>query len=169
MTRHGYFLPSEEYKPAILIEQAKLAEQVGFEALWISDHFHPWLDAQGQSSFVWSVIGAISQVTSLPINNVARPSREAPGGERGNDAWEIMPDYGSCDATAGDGRISVPGERMPGTARHGAPAARRPHAGDAGAVNYAVTACFWSLLVTWMLRGLAASRTGMVRVRTPAA
>jgi G6PDH family F420-dependent oxidoreductase len=39
----------------------------GFEALWISDHFHPWLDEQGNSSFVWSVIGAISQVTTLPI------------------------------------------------------------------------------------------------------
>lgn len=44
-----------------------MAEQAGFEALWISDHFHPWLDEQGQSSFVWAVIGAISQVTSLPI------------------------------------------------------------------------------------------------------
>src|SRR6266550_2592802 len=44
-----------------------MAEQAGFEALWISDHFHPWLDEQGQSGFVWSLIGAISQVTSLPI------------------------------------------------------------------------------------------------------
>jgi G6PDH family F420-dependent oxidoreductase len=67
MTRLGYFLSSEEYDPASLIRQAKLAEQAGFEALWISDHFHPWLDEQGQSSFVWSVIGAISQVTDLPI------------------------------------------------------------------------------------------------------
>jgi hypothetical protein len=39
----------------------------GFDALWISDHFHPWLDEPGQSGSVWSVIGAISQVTSLPI------------------------------------------------------------------------------------------------------
>jgi alkanesulfonate monooxygenase SsuD/methylene tetrahydromethanopterin reductase-like flavin-dependent oxidoreductase (luciferase family) len=44
-----------------------MAERAGFDALWISDHYHPWLDAQGESSFVWSVIGAISQVTSLPI------------------------------------------------------------------------------------------------------
>jgi G6PDH family F420-dependent oxidoreductase len=44
-----------------------MAEQAGFEALWISDHFHPWLDEQGQSSFVWAVIGAISQATSLPV------------------------------------------------------------------------------------------------------
>src|SRR5690348_7983984 len=67
MPRYGYFLSSEEYEPASLIEQAKLAEEAGFEALWISDHYHPWLDEQGQSPFVWSVIGALSQVTSLPI------------------------------------------------------------------------------------------------------
>ena len=67
MTRYGYFLSSEEYDPAELVRQARLAEQAGFEALWISDHFHPWLDEQGQSSFVWSVIGAISQASSLPI------------------------------------------------------------------------------------------------------
>jgi G6PDH family F420-dependent oxidoreductase len=67
MTRYGYFLSSEEYEPASLIQQAKLAEQAGFDALWISDHYHPWLDEQGQSSFVWGVIGALSQVTSLPI------------------------------------------------------------------------------------------------------
>jgi alkanesulfonate monooxygenase SsuD/methylene tetrahydromethanopterin reductase-like flavin-dependent oxidoreductase (luciferase family) len=67
VTRYGYFLSSEEYDPAELVRQARLAEQAGFEALWISDHFHPWLDEQGQSSFVWSVIGAISQASSLPI------------------------------------------------------------------------------------------------------
>jgi alkanesulfonate monooxygenase SsuD/methylene tetrahydromethanopterin reductase-like flavin-dependent oxidoreductase (luciferase family) len=67
MTRDGYFLASEEHEPAELVRQAKLAEEAGFESLWISDHFHPWLDEQGQSGFVWSVIGAISQVTSLPV------------------------------------------------------------------------------------------------------
>jgi G6PDH family F420-dependent oxidoreductase len=65
--RIGYFLSCEEFGPADLIEQAKAAEQAGFEALWISDHYHPWLESQGESPFVWSVIGAISQVCSLPI------------------------------------------------------------------------------------------------------
>ena len=63
----GYFLSSEEYTPAELIEQAKGAERAGFSALWISDHYHPWVDAQGQSAFVWSTIGALSQACSLPI------------------------------------------------------------------------------------------------------
>ncbi|GAA1566842.1 MULTISPECIES: TIGR03557 family F420-dependent LLM class oxidoreductase [Kribbella] len=63
----GYFLSSEEYTPAELIEQARLAEEAGFDGLWISDHFHPWNDEQGQSAFVWSTIGAISQVCELPV------------------------------------------------------------------------------------------------------
>jgi G6PDH family F420-dependent oxidoreductase len=65
--RIGYFLSSEEYTPAELLEQARAAERAGFEALWISDHYHPWVDAQGQSPFVWSMIGALSQVCRLPV------------------------------------------------------------------------------------------------------
>ena len=63
----GYFLSCEEYGPDDLVEQAVLAEQAGFSGLWISDHYHPWNDEQGQSPFVWSVIGAISQACSLPV------------------------------------------------------------------------------------------------------
>ncbi|MBF4765757.1 TIGR03557 family F420-dependent LLM class oxidoreductase [Nocardioides islandensis] len=63
----GYFLSCEEYGPADLVAQAVAAERAGFEGLWISDHFHPWNDEQGQSPFVWSVIGAISQACSLPV------------------------------------------------------------------------------------------------------
>src|SRR3712207_6256155 len=58
--RFGYFLSSEEYTTGELVEQARAAEEAGFEALWISDHFHPWNDEQGESPFVWSVIGAIA-------------------------------------------------------------------------------------------------------------
>src|SRR4051812_36042274 len=68
VTTYGYFLSSEEHPPTALVEQAVLAEQHGFDALWISDHYHPWNDEQGQSPFVWSVIGALSQVTrTLPV------------------------------------------------------------------------------------------------------
>ena len=57
----------EEFGPADLVEQARMAEQAGFRSLWISDHFHPWNDAQGQSPFVWSVLGALSEAVSLPV------------------------------------------------------------------------------------------------------
>jgi len=65
--RIGYFLSCEEYTPEELVEQAKAAEKAGFTGLWISDHFHPWNNEQGNSPFVWSVIGAISQVCDLPV------------------------------------------------------------------------------------------------------
>src|ERR671921_1366449 len=67
MAKIGYFLSCEQYTPKELIDQAKRAEAAGFERLWISDHFHPWNDEQGQSPFVWGVIGALSEATSLPV------------------------------------------------------------------------------------------------------
>ncbi|MDT9695400.1 TIGR03557 family F420-dependent LLM class oxidoreductase [Streptomyces sp. P17] len=67
MPEYGYFLSCEEFRPAELVEQARMAEQAGFQSLWISDHYHPWNDAQGESPFVWSVIGAISEAVSLPV------------------------------------------------------------------------------------------------------
>lgn len=67
MPRFGYFLASEENDPREIVRQARLAEEAGFDCLWISDHFHPWLEEQGQSGFAWSMIGAISQVCSLPV------------------------------------------------------------------------------------------------------
>ncbi|HEY2436291.1 MAG TPA: LLM class flavin-dependent oxidoreductase, partial [Solirubrobacteraceae bacterium] len=62
--RIGYFLSCEEFGPQELVRQARLAEEAGFEGLWISDHFHPWNEQQGHSPLVWSVIGAIAEATS---------------------------------------------------------------------------------------------------------
>ena len=63
MTTIGYFLSSEEHPGSELVRAARQAEQAGFDALWISDHFHPWLDDQGHSPFVWAVLGGIAAVT----------------------------------------------------------------------------------------------------------
>ena len=68
MIKVGYFLSCEEFGPAELLRQGRMAEEAGFEALWISDHYHPWVEAQGHSPFVWSVIGGLSQVTQrVPV------------------------------------------------------------------------------------------------------
>jgi G6PDH family F420-dependent oxidoreductase len=63
MPEIGAFLSSEEHGPLDLLSQAKLAEQAGLRSVFISDHFHPWIDRQGESPFVWSVIGAIAAST----------------------------------------------------------------------------------------------------------
>lgn len=60
----GYALSSEEHPPLALVEHARAAEEAGFGFALISDHFHPWVDRQGQSPFVWSVIGAIATSTT---------------------------------------------------------------------------------------------------------
>src|SRR4051794_23369138 len=65
--RIGCFLSCEEFGPRELIELARRAEEAGFHALWISDHYHPWNDEQGHSPFVWSVIGALAEATRLPV------------------------------------------------------------------------------------------------------
>jgi len=59
----GYALSSEEHGPRELVQHARAAEETGFTFALISDHFHPWVDAQGQSPFVWSVIGGIAEAT----------------------------------------------------------------------------------------------------------
>ncbi len=64
MPQIGYALSSEEHAPLDIVRNAGLAEKAGFDFLSISDHFHPWIDAQGHSGFVWSLIGGIAATTS---------------------------------------------------------------------------------------------------------
>jgi coenzyme F420-dependent glucose-6-phosphate dehydrogenase len=59
----GYALSSEEHRPLDLVRNAARAEEAGFEFALISDHFHPWIDRQGQSPFVWSVLGGLATAT----------------------------------------------------------------------------------------------------------
>jgi G6PDH family F420-dependent oxidoreductase len=61
----GYALSSEEHPPLDLVRNARRAEDAGFPFALVSDHFHPWIDRQGQSPFVWSVVGAIAASTSM--------------------------------------------------------------------------------------------------------
>jgi coenzyme F420-dependent glucose-6-phosphate dehydrogenase len=63
LTVLGYKLSSEEHGPNDLVANARGAERAGFEFALISDHYHPWIDRQGHSPFVWSVIGGIAAAT----------------------------------------------------------------------------------------------------------
>jgi coenzyme F420-dependent glucose-6-phosphate dehydrogenase len=64
MVHIGYALSSEEHPANDLVAFAGRAEQVGFEYAMISDHYHPWIDEQGESTFVWSVLGGIARETT---------------------------------------------------------------------------------------------------------
>ncbi len=63
MTKFGYKLMTEEHGPKALVTNTVRAEAAGFDFVSISDHFHPWLEAQGHASFAWSVLGAIAHAT----------------------------------------------------------------------------------------------------------
>ena len=60
----GYHLSSEELDPISMVRCAARAEQVGFGFITVSDHYHPWTHRQGQSPFVWAVLGGIAAVTN---------------------------------------------------------------------------------------------------------
>ena len=63
MAEIGYALSSEEHAPNDLVRYARRAEEVGFPFALISDHYHPWISRQGNSPFVWGVIGGIAHAT----------------------------------------------------------------------------------------------------------
>jgi coenzyme F420-dependent glucose-6-phosphate dehydrogenase len=64
MLQIGYALSSEEHAPNQLVSYARMAEEAGFTFALISDHYHPWINQQGQSPFVWSVISGIAHTTT---------------------------------------------------------------------------------------------------------
>jgi G6PDH family F420-dependent oxidoreductase len=63
MVTFGYTLMTEQTGPRELVRDAERAERAGFDFEVISDHYFPWLDAQGHAPYAWSVLGAVTQVT----------------------------------------------------------------------------------------------------------
>lgn len=63
MTRFAYLCSHESYQPEALVDQAVLAETVGFDMILGSDHFHPWVDDESAAGFVWSWLGAVAART----------------------------------------------------------------------------------------------------------
>lgn len=96
----GYALSSEEHTPNNLVQYARRAEEAGFTFALISDHYHPWIDRQGHSPFVWSVIGGIAQATqrlelgtgvTCPTMRIHSDHRPGSGYGGGDDAWALLP------------------------------------------------------------------------------
>jgi coenzyme F420-dependent glucose-6-phosphate dehydrogenase len=68
MVKIGYMCLGEEHKPNDMVRYARLAEESDFEYVMVSDHYHPWLTRQGNSPFIWGVIGGIAHATQkIPV------------------------------------------------------------------------------------------------------
>jgi G6PDH family F420-dependent oxidoreductase len=63
MTQLGLALTSEQLEPDEVVDRARRAEEAGFDYVTVSDHFHPWVEAQGESPFVWTTLGGIARET----------------------------------------------------------------------------------------------------------
>jgi G6PDH family F420-dependent oxidoreductase len=63
MTRFGYTLMTEQSGPRDLVRHAVAAERAGFDFEVSSDHYSPWLSAQGHAPYAWSVLGAVAHAT----------------------------------------------------------------------------------------------------------
>jgi probable non-F420 flavinoid oxidoreductase len=73
MTMIGYHASHEQFTPGELLTWVKAAEAAGFDAAMCSDHFAPWGEAQGQSGFAWSWLGAALEATRLSFGTVSAP------------------------------------------------------------------------------------------------
>ncbi|MBT2405238.1 MULTISPECIES: LLM class F420-dependent oxidoreductase [unclassified Streptomyces] len=68
MVRFGYTMMTEQAGPRDLVGHVVGAERAGFDFSVASDHYFPWLAAQGHSPYVWSVLGAAAQATTtIPL------------------------------------------------------------------------------------------------------
>lgn len=121
MAKLGYSLSSEEFDAPTLVAQAERAERAGFGFAGISDHFHPWVDAQGESPFVWGTLGAISQRTEglEVITGVTCPTQRvhpAVVAQAAATAAQLLPGRFSLGVGSGENlNEHVIGERWPAT------------------------------------------------------
>jgi coenzyme F420-dependent glucose-6-phosphate dehydrogenase len=64
MLRLGYKASAEQFGPSKLLEFAVLAEQRGFDSVFVSDHFQGWRHTDGHAPFAMSWLGALGAKTS---------------------------------------------------------------------------------------------------------
>lgn len=76
MLKLGYKASAEQFDPRRLLEFSVIAEQVGFDSVWVSDHFQPWRHTGGHAphSFTW--LGALGERTHRVVlgTSVATPT-----------------------------------------------------------------------------------------------
>jgi len=62
--RIGYKASAEQFGPRKLVELAVLAERVGLDSVWVSDHVQPWRHVGGHAPFSLAWLAAAGERTS---------------------------------------------------------------------------------------------------------
>jgi coenzyme F420-dependent glucose-6-phosphate dehydrogenase len=60
----GWKASAEQFDPKRLLDYAVLAEELGFDSIAVSDHFHPWRDTGGHAPFAFAWLGAAAARTT---------------------------------------------------------------------------------------------------------
>ena len=79
MLKIGYKASAEQFGPSDLLDFCCLAEEVGFDSVFISDHFQPWRHTGGHAPFSFALMGAIGARTSRVLigTSVVTPTHSA--------------------------------------------------------------------------------------------
>lgn len=64
LLRLGYKASAEQFGPRELLEFACLAERLGYDSVFVSDHFQPWRHTGGHAPFSLAWLGAVGARTS---------------------------------------------------------------------------------------------------------
>jgi coenzyme F420-dependent glucose-6-phosphate dehydrogenase len=67
MLKLGYKASAEQFAPTPLLDFSVLAEQVGFDSVFISDHFQPWKHTDGHAPYSMAWLGALGARTSRVV------------------------------------------------------------------------------------------------------
>ncbi len=63
MLKLGYKASAEQFGPRELLDFSCLAEEVGFDSVFVSDHFQPWKHTGGHAPFSFAWLGALGART----------------------------------------------------------------------------------------------------------
>ena len=76
MIKIGYKASAEQFGPNQLLDFAVLAEKLGLDSVWISDHFQPWRHSGGHAPFSLAWLGALGARTERIVmgTSVLTPS-----------------------------------------------------------------------------------------------
>lgn len=59
----GYKASAEQFAPRPLLEFGVIAEETGFDSVWVSDHFQPWRHTDGHAPFSLAWMAALGERT----------------------------------------------------------------------------------------------------------